>query len=73
MKQPLKKHHYDTAYDGYTTAINNTAMLKNSMSGQKLAIASGMPLVDVMRNIANTGGNIRKQKPKRSDANKKPD
>lgn len=61
MKHQPKKH-YDIAYDGYATAINRSPMLKNSMSGHKLATASGMPLVDVMRNIATTGGNIRKQK-----------
>jgi len=61
MKHPQKRH-YDIAYDGYTTAINKSPMLKNSGSGNKLAIASGMPLVDVMRNIATTGDSLRKQK-----------
>ena len=62
MKHQNKKHNTDPAYDGYALAINSSPMLKNSSSGRRLAMTSGLPMYEIMRNLATSKTNNRKQK-----------
>ena len=57
-----KRHNIDPAYDGYALAINSSPMLKNSSSGRRLAMTSGIPMFELMRNLATKQTNNRKQK-----------
>lgn len=57
-----KRHNNDPAYDGYALAINSSPMLKNSSSARRLAMASGIPMFELMRNLATKQTNNRKQK-----------
>ncbi len=62
------KHHQkqnqnkDSAYDGYALAINSSPMLKNSSSGRRLTMASGVPMFELMRNLSAKQTNNKKQK-----------
>jgi hypothetical protein len=62
MKHQNPKLNKDSAYDGYALAINSSPMLKNSSSGRRLAMASGVPMFELMRNLATKQNNNRRQK-----------
>jgi hypothetical protein len=62
MKPQKKKLNKDPAYDGYAQAINSSPMLKNSSSGRRLVMASGVPMFELMRNLAIKQNNNARQK-----------
>lgn len=62
MKHQKTKNNKDPAFDGYETAINSSPMLKNSSSARRLAMASGVPMYQLMRDLANKQRNNSRQK-----------
>lgn len=56
------KRNYDPAYEGYTTAMNTSPLLKNPDSARRLGNASGMGVADAFRRIATKGQEVKQLK-----------
>lgn len=56
------KRNYDPAYEGYSTAMNTTPLLKNPDSARLLGKASGIGVADSFRYVAIKGASMKQIK-----------
>ena len=56
------KRNYDPAYEGFATAMNTTALLKNPDSARRIGNASGLGVADAFRYVAIKGQTMKQAK-----------